>query len=272
MMSTEAEDIKVGDKSLCEVLNGLSAQLERLEAKVDSQQQANNTEPPFSDNTARTETVTLQQEQGPGPNTSLLGSASPSEIDIQKKFDSLKDSLAKVQLPPECKVNESQQGIKADCKPPLKIITKTARFAETGLKIISQLNAQDSESELYTLTAADIEKLYIIFQAQINYLQSEYSGLVVRSTFDEETSRLFRAFQNNSQAFSERSLTNVRLAAELTSMSSRHSRGSSSRGFRGNSSSSFRRGFGGRGGARSSRGFHPPDVTSTFPGSEHGSG
>ena len=76
MMSTEATNIKVGDKSLCEVLNGLSAQLERLEAKVDSQQQENNAEPPFSDNTASTEAVTLQQ--GSGPNTSPLGSASPS--------------------------------------------------------------------------------------------------------------------------------------------------------------------------------------------------
>ena len=271
-MSSDANEIKIGDKSLSEVLNVLSAQLERLETKVDNQQQANNehlTNPPFSTgDTAGTNAVPLQQ--GPGPNTTTLGSASPPEFDIQKKFDSLKDSLAKIQLPPECKVNESQQGIKSDCKPPLKIITKTARFAETGLKLISQLNTQNPDSELYTLTATDIEKLYIIFQAQINYLQSEYSGLVVRSTFDEETSRLFRAFQNNSQAFSERSLNNVRLAAELTSISSRHSRGSSSRGFRGNSS--YRRSFGNRGGPRTSRGFHPPDVTSTFPGSEQGSG
>ena len=162
--------------------------------------------------------------EGPGPNSSPLGSASPSEFDIQKRFENLRDSLSRIQLPPDCKVNESQQGIKSECKPALKVISKTARFAEAGLKLISQYSPSDAEE--YALTSADIEKLYIIiFQAQINYLQGEYSSLVVRSTFDEETSRLFRAFQNNSQALSEMTLNNVRLAAKLTSKLSRHSRG-----------------------------------------------
>ena len=269
-MSTDACDIKVGDKSLTDVLNVLTAQLNRLEAKVDSRQDTEqHTDPPLLAGATTTDNTSVPV-QGPGPNSSPLGSTSPSEFDIQKRFENLRDSLSRIQLPPDCKVNESQQGIRSECKPALKVISKTARFAEAGLKLISQYLPSDAEE--YALTSADIEKLYIIFQAQINYLQGEYSSLVVRSTFDEETSRLFRAFQNNSQAFSERSLNNVRLAAELTSMSSRHSRGNFSRSsYRGNSN---RRGFsfGNRGGGRATRGFHPPDTTSTFPGTEHGSG
>ncbi|GFS18638.1 transposase [Elysia marginata] len=126
------------------------------------------------------------------------------------------------------RVNDSAVGIKIDSKPVLKVVSKSARFAETGLKIPGNL-PQDPQGQ-YSITENDIESLYTVFYAQVNYLQGEYSNLVVRSTFDDETSRLFRSFENNTQAFSERSLTNVRLAAELSALSTRSSsRPSSSR-------------------------------------------
>ena len=50
------------------------------------------------------------------------------------------------------------------------------------------------------------------------FLQAEYSAFVVNSTFNAETSRLFRSFENNASAFSESSLRNIRVAAELSSI------------------------------------------------------
>ena len=61
-------------------------------------------------------------------------------------------------------------------------------------------------------------KLFTIFHSQIHFLQSEYSTQVVKSTFDEETRRLFRSFQNNTNVFSDSSLSNMKLATELSAM------------------------------------------------------
>lgn len=211
------------DLDLARTLKSLTERLENIEARLDAS---------ASDNrpTVTQEPLAPTEGQGPDPNQLDLGSVGDNAfLDIQRQFDSLRDRLSRVQIPSYCKVNDSAVGIKTDCKPVLKIISKSARFAETGLKILGNLT-QEPQGQ-YNITENDIQSLYTVFYAQVNYLQGEYSNLVVRSTFDDETSRLFRSFENNSQAFSERSLTNVRLAAELSALSTRtSSRSSSSRG------------------------------------------
>lgn len=280
-MTTNADLIKVGDKPLSVVLDSIAKQVAGLEVKFEQfADSARSNQSPVQQATAGSvsnnspDSAELSNNSGPAPNSEdtglgpnyLLGSDtnSPSEFDIQKRFDNVREGLSRIQLPPDSKVCESQQGIKADCKSTLKVISRSARFAETGLKLMSRF-CQDDQSGNFIISPADMDKLYIIFQAQVNYLQAEYSGLVVRSTFDEETSRLFRAFQNNSQAFSERSLNHVRLAAELTSISTRHSSNARSAGHRGQRSSFGRRPFGrvNRGFARG--GYYPFEQSSTFP-------
>jgi hypothetical protein len=73
-----------------------------------------------------------------------------------------------------------------------------------------------------TLSYQDVQQLFIILSSEINFLQSEYAALVVKSTFNEETSRLFRSFDNNQAAFSPMQLQNVRIAADLASIQARH--------------------------------------------------
>lgn len=158
-------------------------------------------------------------------------------------FDQVRDKYSRHTLPQHLKVHDPAAGIKNECKPALKILSKSARFTETALKIISDLCPQHIPIE-----NQEINDLVSVLTAQINFLQSEYSGLVVRSTFDEETSRLFRSLESNSSAFSERSLSNVRVAAELAAIAGRNSRGAqrASRGGRGSS----------RGHGYSNRGFY----------------
>ena len=209
------------DLDLARSLKSITERLEKIEARLDVS---------TSDSRPCSSQEPLAQTEDQGPDPNQLGSVECDNalLDIQRQFDSLRDRLSRVQIPWYCKVNDSAVGIKTDCKPVLKVISKSARFAETGLKILGNL-PQDIQGQ-YTLAENDIQSLNTVFYAQINYLQGEYSNLVVRSTFDDETSRLFRSIENNTQAFSDRSLTNVRLAAELSALSTRtSSRPSSSR-------------------------------------------
>ena len=157
--------------------------------------------------------------------------------DIGRQFDAIRDKVSRIPIPDNFKLNESPVGIKQELKPSLKIISKTARHSETGLKLLREITSPDNETDdgSFYLTASQAQDLFTVFASQSIFLQSEYTSLVVKSTFNAETSRIFRSFENNSSAFTESSLRNVRIAAELSAISERQvstSRGGP-RGYRG---------------------------------------
>ncbi|GFO09416.1 NF-kappa-b inhibitor-like protein 2 [Plakobranchus ocellatus] len=156
------------------------------------------------------------------PERSTHHSASPAETsssaaDILKDFERLRDSLVRIPVPNNFKVNDTTTGIKQDCRGTLRVLSKCARFAETGLKVLTTL-PDERDSSSVSIQREDLESIFVVFAAQINFLQSEYAGLVVKSTFNDETSRIFRSFENNASSFSRQFLQNVRIAAELASI------------------------------------------------------
>ena len=190
-----------------------------------------------------------QVEFGPGEQ---FGAAN---FEFQKEYERVRDSLTRVQLPPSLKVHDSSTGIKQECKGALKVISKCARYSETAIKILETIPTPVDQCPTLTIKREDLSNLFVVTAAQINFLQSEFASLVVRSTFDQETSRIFRSFENNSSTFSNASLHNVRIAAELAAAQSRltpsYNRGQRGRGFnynrsRGSWNNRFHS-FGGRG-------------------------
>lgn len=165
--------------------------------------------------------------------------------DIQKEFDGIKDSLSKIVLPPSLKVNDSPVGIKTESKPTLKVISKAARYTETGLKLLSTIAKNDDGT--FVVNDDEMEALYTILSAESQFLQSEYTQLVVKGSFDEDTARLFRNLESNNAVFTDQSLRNVRIAAELAAVSikpNNHSRRGRGRGQRFNVGQSPWRGRG----------------------------
>ena len=63
------------------------------------------------------------------------------------------------------------------------------------------------------------EQLSVILQAAIAYNQQEYQAIVVGSTFDQETTKYFRVMQKSENCFSPQALGNLKLAAEIASVS-----------------------------------------------------
>lgn len=215
-------------KELTDLVKNLCSRIDNLESNASCGSRPNDL------STADRENEQLNQSphQGPfvpssnaplhldleGPSANLTSTAALDQElnhDIQKDFDSIRDQVSRYQLPNNLRVVDNSRGIKNDLKGQLQIIKQCARFAETGLKVIG---ASTSREEDQSAIRADIEKLYTVLCAQIQFLQSEYANLVVKSTFNEETSRLFRSFENNTSAFTQQSLQNIRIAAELASI------------------------------------------------------
>ena len=91
--------------------------------------------------------------------------------------------MSKISLPNNLKLVDSSAGIKQESKGTLKVITKTARLAETALKQISILPLQQKADSSFKISSKDLANLYTISAAQIQFLQSEYASLVVKITF-----------------------------------------------------------------------------------------
>ena len=113
-----------------------------------------------------------EQETGSVPNTlnNVVPVGAAAASDVQKEFESIRDSVAKITLPPWLKVHDTQTGIKQENKPALKILSKSARYTETGLKLLSTF--QKSENNTFILTEEDIGALYTTLPAESYYLQS----------------------------------------------------------------------------------------------------
>ena len=90
--------------------------------------------------------------------------------DIQCEFDHVRDSLNKIGVPSTIKVNYSDQGIEKACRPTLKVISKRACFSENRLKIIRQINESDTNE--IVVQKQQIQDLFTVFSAQINFLQA----------------------------------------------------------------------------------------------------
>ena len=218
-------------KEALEVITKRLSALEAIQEKNSSdqkvQQPVSDSDNIASDDNIRTNGVSTQPSEATF-NPLDLGSDSACARDNLKEFDQIRERLAKVSLPNELKVNDNSSGIKTECRPTLKVIAKSARFAETNLKQLFLLSARINNGSVQ-VTEQELENLFIISAANIQFAQAEYANIVVKNSFDEETARLFKAFENHSSAFPNTSLNSLRVAAELSAARDR----STQRGVRG---------------------------------------
>lgn len=137
--------------------------------------------------------------------------------DIQKDFGHIRDTLNRVKLPSTYKLNETSLGVSKKDKPAFTVLQKNSRHIETGPKLL-QVAQTDSNLQQSDITHY-FEQLSVILQAAIAYNQQEYQAIVVGSTFDQETTKYFRVMQKSENCFSPQALGNLKLAAEIASVS-----------------------------------------------------
>ena len=153
-----------------------------------------------------------------------------STAELQRSYDIIKDSLIKVSLPEDLRVYDAKTGISKDCQGTLAVLSKCSRYTETALKQLS-VTVESVENRDGRVNISDLKKLFTILHAEVGYLQGEYTNLMVKSKFDDNTASLFKCFEKNQAAFSDQSLNHLRCAAEISAIGHRQApRGRGSRG------------------------------------------
>lgn len=185
---------------------------------------------------------------GSGPNSGHVGPASnrgdiagvdiPDLNGIQEQFNSIKSSVEKVVLPPSLKLADSRSGVRKEDQQTLNVVSKSARYIETVIKLLSRCDNSESAT-------VDLQPIVITLLANIRYLQDEYAALLVKGRFDQPTANFFRSLQRNTSGFDSRNIENVRIAAELSGVNAR--RNNTGQSYENNYRGSFRGSFTGRG-------------------------
>ena len=146
---------------------------------------------------------------------STLGQATaaqPCPVDVQAEYAAIRDAYQRVKLPPDLRLNDSRSGLRRQDQAQFNALVKSARFVETGFKVLAQMKADDISSNV----KRDLDSLFAIHLAHMRYIQNEYSSLIVQGNFDPTTSRLFRQLQRESSGLTGEAIENLQRAAGVT--------------------------------------------------------
>ena len=182
--------------------------------------------------------------------------------EIQREFSAVKDTLSKVPLTPELRLNEVTTGnFNKQDRQCAKLLRGNSRYIETALKLIL---VAGQDPELSGTGHHYLSQLDIVLRAAILFNQQEYQAVLVNGQFDDDTTRMFRMIQQNTNCFSPTTIDQLKLAAELSIINDRRSSAANTRGGRnqqwqrGASNYSYQRGRGGRFQSYRGRGFNQP--------------
>ena len=177
------------------------------------------------------------------------------EVDIHTAFSAIRAAHQQIKLPSSLIVPTDKTGINKKDQPVINLLTKSAKFAETGLKII-QSPSSGSDTK--------VQELLTVLTSFVITLQEEHAAIVVQGTFDDGVARFFRSLQRTNN-FTPEALENLRAAASIAS-AYRPRRGQSTPGFQNNRGFQSQQRFGGRGRGRGAggRGFYHQQQSSAM--------
>ena len=134
--------------------------------------------------------------------------AIPELDDIQQEFTIIKDSLQKIRLSKDLKVEDSRQGVRRGDQGQINNISKCARYSETVLKLLSSLDC-------VSISEGDINDLLIIHVAMIRYLQEEHALVHVGGSFGDNVEKIYRNFRRNTSVFDSQAIESLQAAVTL---------------------------------------------------------
>ena len=192
----------------------------------------------------------LQGAVVPWKETSLTTIQSPN---LKWEYKVLKDSLSKVLLPLEYRINDSKVGINSKDKEQAAVLGRSGCFVETGLKLVSEVQNHWGE---WDQVGSLVDSILLTLTAHMRYVQEEYSSLQVGGQYGNQTKQVFRSLQRNMSNLNSEGIENLKTAVSITQPSqgaptnsgNSNSFGNNQRGFRGfRARGQFRGGFRSRG-------------------------
>ncbi len=171
-------------------------------------------------------------------------------VNVQQEFAAIRDSLSRVRLPSDLKVNDTSVGVQRSDQQRLKVVSRCSRYTETLIKLISSLQAD-------TVTAGDLQDLLTVCVAEVRFLQEEHAMMLVGNNFGDGVEKLYRSLRSNT---TPEALETLQAAVLLGGHSNAgRARGQQRGGYYPGNNGRWNRGGYGRGAMNQGRGRVPPN-------------
>lgn len=151
--------------------------------------------------------------------------------EVHQDFEAIRDSLIRVRLPNDFRLNESKAGIPQKEREHAAVIAKGACFIETNLKILGEIQNNIGEPD----TVAELlDHLLTCNSAAIKYFREEYQGLYVGGKWGGETKQVFKSLRRGTSNLTPDAIEDYKTAIAVTHPQSKPQPPDSARGnFRG---------------------------------------
>jgi hypothetical protein len=130
-----------------------------------------------------------------------------SSVDIQEEFRIISDSVSKIRLRPEHKLND-KGNVKQSLRNTAQILKRCSRYTETILKLLGRVDPAKPDIQSFG-------DLFVCATAEISYLQDEYANLLAENRYGPDTASVFRDLQSNTSLFNQERVEKLRSAVEL---------------------------------------------------------
>ena len=133
--------------------------------------------------------------------------------ELQSEYCALADSLARQRLSGDLHFQGSKSGVKASAKPMANAVTASARYMETCLKLAVNIQASCKDD---INPEKEVGELVVCLLAHLQYLQEEFTNVLVAGKFGDTTQGIFCQLQQNTSAFTPSTIENIKSAIALS--------------------------------------------------------
>jgi len=163
-----------------------------------------------------------------GLDTGIMQYNSPTTYEnIQQEFMVIKDTLQRVRLPNELKVNDTSSGVRREDQARAKVVSRCARYSETLVKLLASIQPD-------SVSPGDLQDILTVCVAQVRFLQEEQAMMMVSGQYGPRVEKSYRNLRSNTSAFTPAALETLQAAVVLEGHAGPdHSRGTPRGGFAG---------------------------------------
>ena len=125
----------------------------------------------------------------------------------------LRDSVSKVMLPPEYRMNDNKTGIASKDREQAAVLARSGKFIETSLKLIGEIQ-KAWQGDLADV-ASRLDDLTLCQTAHLRFVQEEFAGLQVAGQYGNQVKNVFKSLQRNTSNLNAEGIENLKTAVSI---------------------------------------------------------
>ena len=135
--------------------------------------------------------------------------------DLKWEYEALRDTVSRLKLPADYRMNDSKSGISSKDKEQAAILVRSGKYIETGLKLMGEVQKNWNQREM---VAELLDGVLLSLTAHMRYIQEEHGSLYVGGQYGMQTKNIYRTMQRCTSNLTSEDIETLKTAVSITPM------------------------------------------------------